>query len=70
VTSLREDLEHLLNSHNVENRCGTPDFILAAHMLAALDGFVATVNARDAWWGFEPKIGGIIPAVDPTGSAQ
>ncbi len=62
--SLREDIEHVLNRHSRENRSGTPDFILAECILAALDSIEAAIMARDAWYSFEAKLG-TVPAVDP-----
>ena len=62
--TLREDLEHLINRHSRENASGTPDFILAEYLLSQLASVEATIKARDVWWGFVPKIGGSVPAVD------
>jgi hypothetical protein len=63
--TLREDIEAAINRHNRENRSGTPDFILAECVLAALDSIEAAIIARDAWFSFTPMIGGTVPAVDP-----
>lgn len=62
--SLLTDIESLINRHSRENVSGTPDFILANYLQAALDNFEATVKARDSWWGFVPMIGGTVPAAD------
>jgi hypothetical protein len=65
-TNFRDELERLINRHSLENGSGTPDFILAHYVVGCLTVFDATVKARDKWWSFEPKIGGIIPAADPS----
>lgn len=71
--SFRTALEHLINAHSAENSSGTPDFVLAQFMHDSLSAFDSAVRRRDEWWGFDPKIGGSIPAVDalesPVGSA-
>lgn len=64
--NFRDELERLINRHSLENVSGTPDFIIADYLLGCLTVFDATVNARDNWWTFEPKIGGMIPAKDPS----
>lgn len=62
MSTLREDIEATINRHHRENESGTPDFILAEYLLAALASVEATIKARDKWWGFEPHLGGKIPA--------
>lgn len=64
MSDFQEDLRCLLNQHSRENQSGTPDFILAQYLLAQLYLFDQTTRDRDLWWGFEPKIGGVISAVD------
>jgi hypothetical protein len=63
--TFRTDLESLVNRYAREAGSGTPDFILADHMMASLELFDRTTNMRDQWWGFDPKIGGAIPAKGP-----
>lgn len=63
--TLRGELAGVLNAHSVENRSGTPDFVLAEYLIGCLDVWDAAIKARDRWWGFEPKIGDTILAVDP-----
>lgn len=62
MRSLRNDVQHLINSYSRENVSGTPDLVLADYLLGALELFEKATNERDRWWGFEPKIGGSIPA--------
>lgn len=62
--TLRQDIERVINSHSRENVSGTPDFILAEYLLAALDNAEAVIKARDRWYRFEPMLG-TVPAVDP-----
>ena len=64
MTDLVRELAEVLNRHSVENRSGTPDFILAGFLSDCLDAWAMTTRERDTWWRFEPKIGGTIPAVD------
>lgn len=64
ASSLASDLRRLLNLHSRENRSGTPDIVLARFLINALEAFESAVNQRDNWWGFVPKIGGLIPAYD------
>lgn len=59
------ELEDLINHHSRENDSGTPDFILAQYLDACLAGYATAVTARDRWYGWTPRIGGIIEAVAP-----
>lgn len=43
------ELALLLNRFSAENESNTPDFILAAFMMSALNAFDNTVNTRSAW---------------------
>ncbi len=49
--SLSEELAQLLNKHSVENRSGTPDFILAKYLLESLNVFNKIMVIRDKWHG-------------------
>jgi len=55
--SFQEQLEHLINSHSMENRSNTPDFILAEYMKTCLRAFEAASIARDQWYGIKPEPG-------------
>lgn len=65
MTELQRDLADLLNRHSRENESGTADFLLAEFLTGCLETFEASIRARDAWWNFQPKIGGLIPAYGP-----
>ena len=52
--TFEEDLRKLINSHSVENRSGTPDFILATYILDCLDAFGRAAKRRDQWFGNTP----------------
>jgi hypothetical protein len=56
--SLRSDLSALLNRYSVENGSDTPDFILAAHLLGALELFDRTTARREAWYGRQKRATG------------
>lgn len=58
------DLESVINRHSLENGSGTPDYVLASYLYACLQAWNEGVNARDQWWSFDPKIGGVVSAVD------
>lgn len=53
--SFREEVETLINMHNKESGSDTPDFILAEYLDGCLAHFDQAVNARDKWYGREPK---------------
>lgn len=50
---LRE-LEHLINSHSMENISDTPDFILAQYIAGCLQAWQVATRARDEWFNFVP----------------
>jgi hypothetical protein len=52
-TSLRFDIEQIINSHSAENGSDTPDFILAEFLTDCLTAFDKTTNAREKWYGRE-----------------
>ncbi len=64
-----KDLEGLINRHCLENDSNTPDWILARHMMAALEAFGSTSRAREEWYGRSLSIGGG-SADAPSGSAD
>lgn len=62
-STLRSDLESLLNRHSQENASNTPDFLLAEYLLDCLRAFNKVANAREAWYGrpsTPPGNGGMI----------
>lgn len=46
----RSELTELLNKHNMENGCDTPDFILSAYLIDCLATFNRIVEARTGWY--------------------
>jgi hypothetical protein len=49
----REELEHVINRHSMENGSNTPDFILASLLHNFLCSFDHAVKERDKWYGVE-----------------
>lgn len=47
--TFKQDLENLINFHSKERDSNTPDYILAQYLLACLDAFNHTVQAREDW---------------------
>jgi hypothetical protein len=56
MNKFREELEKLINSHNMENTSDTPDFILAEYLINCLVAFDEAAIARERWYG--RKVGG------------
>ena len=65
-------LESLLNEFSMENGSNTPDFVLAAFLVRALDAFNAGVTMRERWYGRdEPKaVAGATPLKSLRGMAS
>ncbi len=55
--TLEQALKSLLNRYSVENGSNTPDFILAAYMLASLKAFETASVDRERWYGQSLRIG-------------
>lgn len=53
MSEFQEELQRLLNRHNVENDSGTPDFILALFLKNCLYSFAVATNDREKWYGRE-----------------
>jgi hypothetical protein len=51
MDKFRKELEHLINSHSMENKSDTPDVILAQYLTDCLAAFDNATRMRDAWWG-------------------
>jgi len=49
-STFRFELVSLLNRASAEQRSNTPDFVLAAFLLRALDAFDHATKARDNWY--------------------
>ncbi len=54
-TKFQKELEALINKHSIENKSGTPDWILAQYLMRCLDNFTITTEQRMAWWGDAKK---------------
>lgn len=50
-TSFTNELKKLISRYSEENRSNTPDFILANYLVACLDAFNASAQAREKWYG-------------------
>lgn len=49
--TFEQELEILINRHDIESCSNTPDFVLAKLVLQVLEAYAKTVNARDQWFG-------------------
>lgn len=47
----REQLQHVINTHSMENGSDTPDHILAEYMGDCLSAFDKAVSHRERWYG-------------------
>lgn len=45
------ELAALINRYSLENASNTPDHILAAHLLMALENFESSTILREKWYG-------------------
>ncbi|HEX8108517.1 MAG TPA: hypothetical protein VF516_12375 [Kofleriaceae bacterium] len=57
-TGLARELARMLNRASRENASNTPDFILAAYMLDALEAGERLIRRRDRWYSMDPAPGG------------
>jgi hypothetical protein len=53
-----EELRSLINRHSLDTKLNTPDYVLAGYLECCLNSGGFLLVERDAWWGFEPEIGG------------
>lgn len=51
MANFRQELAELINRHSLENGSDTPDFVLAAFLLASLQLFDAAVRSRERFYG-------------------
>lgn len=61
MLGFRKELESLINGQSRENGSNTPDWILADYLVACLQTFDNTVNARERWYSREPQLIGEVP---------
>lgn len=52
--TFQEQVRELINKNCIENRCDTPDYILAKYIDTCLESFTKAVMERDRWYGFKP----------------
>ena len=53
--SFRDELEELINKHNIERESDTPDYILADYLMGCLESYRVTVKMRDKWHGCDSQ---------------
>ena len=51
--SFQQALEHLINTHSVENGSNTPDFMLAEYLCDCLATYEVIIAKREKWYGRE-----------------
>ena len=54
--SFREELETLINKYSLENKSGTPDFILTRFIEDSINAFDNAVISREEWYGRHQNI--------------
>lgn len=57
MTRCAKDIAEALNRACAENESNTPDFILAAYLIKALEAFDLAVRQRERWYGRSPNDG-------------
>lgn len=55
-SNFEKELEQLINKYSLENQSDTPDFILAAYVIQALENFNAATKQREEWYGRQPRV--------------
>ena len=50
-SNLRKDIEEVINNLRLEDKCNTPDFILAEYLVDCLETFDKAINKREKWYG-------------------
>lgn len=53
MEALGKDIECLINKYSREEDSNTPDFILAAYLIACLEAFEVASNRRQVWYGVD-----------------
>lgn len=49
-----KDLENLINRHGLDNKLGTPDFIIAEAIVTHIETLNALTEQRERWFGRVP----------------
>lgn len=52
---LKSDLQHVLNSHSVDSKLATPDYVLAEYLKDCLKAFDKACLVKDIFWTTEPS---------------
>lgn len=55
--TLFQQVQAAINCASRENESNTPDFILAEFLIGCLKQYENAVQARDRWYGIEPRPG-------------
>ena len=55
MKTLLQDITDVLNRHSIENRSGTPDYILAMFLEGCLLTFDTAVQQRETWHGRDSR---------------
>lgn len=55
MAEFKKDLAAVINKHGIDNRCNTPDFVLAEHVSRTLLSLSNLTLERDQWFGFDPR---------------
>ncbi len=54
--NLKDELEVILNKHNMESASDTPDYVLAEYLLHCLNAFNLATQQRAQWYTFNHNI--------------
>lgn len=65
ASTLRDQIQGLLNENGCEKESNTPDFILAAYLEACLRAWDEGTAARDAWYGVKMCPGKVVEIESP-----
>lgn len=56
MSNLRKEIAEVINRNSAEHWSDTPDFILAEYLGDCLNAYDKAVNAREKWYGRQPKM--------------
>lgn len=51
----KKELEELINKHNIEATCDTPDYQLADYLINCLNNYSLIARERDRYYDFNPS---------------
>ena len=49
--TFRQELTGLINKHNLEQHCNTPDYIIAEYLVNCFNSYCEVKNHNDVWHG-------------------